>query len=89
MGPYEVRASEARQEGTEIERGLGSQRRHWGRVGLFWEVLGGMAMLSRRLEAGRQLLALELDLELGLAGMEEVGVSSLVGQQGRSCCWSH
>lgn len=87
MGPYEVRASEAKQGGTERDSGLGSLRRHWGRVGLFWEVLGGMVMLSRRQEAGGQQLELELNLELGQAGMGEVGVSSWAGRQGRSCSW--
>lgn len=75
-----------KQGGTEIGNGWGSQRRHWGMVGLFWEELAGMVMLSRRQEAGGQQLELDLDLELGLAGMEEVGVSAWAGEQGRNCC---
>lgn len=78
-------ASEAKLGGTEIGNGWGSQRRRWGKVGLFGEELVGMALLSRRQEAGGQRL--ELDLELGLAEMEEVGVSSSAGQQGKRCCW--
>lgn len=47
-------ASEARLGGTEIGSGWGSQRRRWGKAGLFWGELAGMAMLSRRQEAGGQ-----------------------------------
>lgn len=74
----------AKQAGTEIGRGWGSQRGRWGIVGPFWEELGGMAMLSRRQETGGSQL--ELDSELGLAGMEEVEVSSWAEGQGTSRC---
>lgn len=77
-----MRAAGAEQGGTGIESGSGSRRRRWGRAGPFWEESVGTEMLSRRQEAGGQRS--EMDLELGRAGMEEVGVSALAGLQGRS-----
>lgn len=71
MGQYEVRASEAEQEGTE--RGSWDiQRKRWGRAALFWEELVGTVMQSRKQEPGGPNLELEMDSEQGLVEMEEV-----------------
>lgn len=72
MGQYEVRASEAEQEGTERGSGWGIQRKRWGRAALFWEELEGMVTPSRKQEPGELRLELEMDSEQGLVEMEEV-----------------
>lgn len=69
---------------TGAGNGWDNQRRHQGRAGLFWVEWVDKVILYRRQMTERQWWRMGLNLESGLAGMEEVVVFFWAGEQERN-----